>query len=624
MGWMQKLVSTYDNVAKQNAFTDSDNPLAEVGFIDKKAEVMVTLNRDGTFRSAERLPKDADNIINIPTTAEAESRTSSKLPAFPLFDQLVYLSGTGYSGKDAALHIAYEQSLRAWAEQPDAPEVLKIFHSYIAKGTLLKDLRLSGFKVDAEKDAKQLYCFRIIMEDGTNERIWQREDVRASWRKRSMELQGNQNLCYVEGQELPIPASHPKFAGNGKLISAKDDGTIFQYKGRFTQANEAVQVSYDASLKVINTLKWLLSRQGFNRYGMQAVSWSDSGGNLRLPIEDDGDVEDEDESATPQTFKEFGEKIRNALKGRRLELEGLRKDALEQVNILALVAATPGRISVTYYQELDISDYTDRLMNWYTGCSWGFTRFYGPKDNRKLWRGISTPTPAEIAKAVYGKRQADIARSDITFSKSATKVMRQLKIRLLHCMVDGAKLPKDLLMSAFHRVSAPQGFCDDSGKWQPFEWDLALSTYCAMLRKQQIENNERVMDVELDTSCTERSYLYGRLLAVVDAAERDALGRENYRETNAFRYMQIFRQRPFDTWAKLHSLALPYFAKLGSYSERYKRIIGEITALFEPGDFESSQPLDGRFLQGYYCQRQAMYTKKDDKQAADAIQPDNN
>lgn len=608
MGWMQRLVSAYDDASTRNAFTELKNPLVEVGFIEKRADVMVTLNRDGTFREAERLVKGDNDVINMPTTPEAESRTSSKLPPFPLFDGLVYMTD-GYDGKDAALHVAYVDALRAWAEQEDAPEALKVFYGYISRGCLLNDLISAGFKVEPQKEAKQLYCFRVIMEDGQNERIWQREDIRESWRRRSGALRGGERLCYVEGRQAPILQSHPKLFGNSKLISSQDDATIFQYKGRFTEPDEAVQVSYDASVKANNALLWLMKRQGFNRYGIQAVAWRDGGGRVTLPIADEG--EDDEGDTEPRTFAEFGVKIRGMLEGRRQAHDDCGQVASEKVSILALTAATPGRVSVTYYQELTDGDYVNRLIDWYTACSWGFSRFCGTKDDRRMWRGVSTPTPMEIAVAVYGKRLADTARSDLRNEKSATKIVRELKLRLLHCMVDGAALPKDLLLAAFHRVSAPQGFRDDNGKWLSYDWNLALSTYCAMLNKHLIDEGERVTDVVLDRSCTDRSYLYGRMLAVADMAERDALGRDNYRETNAFRYMQLFRQRPFATWTKLHTLALPYFAKLRGYSERYKRELGDIMVLFEPNDYESSKPLDGRYLQGYYCQRQAFYNNDD-------------
>lgn len=118
----------------------------------------------------------------------------------------------------------------------------------------------------------------------------------------------------------------------------------------------------------------------------------------------------------------------------------------------------------------------------------------------------------------------------------------------------------------------------------------------------------------LDENNNERNYLYGRLLAVADVTEYKATSREdgNWRQTNAVRYMQRFQQQPLDTWRKLHAIYLPpYFSKLKGRSARYAKLIDRITDKFQPGDMAKSTPLDGRFLEGYSCQKQALFLKKD-------------
>ena len=39
-------------------------------------------------------------------------------------------------------------------------------------------------------------------------------------------------------------------------------------------------------------------------------------------------------------------------------------------------------------------------------------------------------------------------------------------------------------------------------------------------------------------------------------------------------------------------------------------LIGSIKAMFKPGDFESDAALDGRYLLGYFAQRQYFYEQK--------------
>lgn len=124
--------------------------------------------------------------------------------------------------------------------------------------------------------------------------------------------------------------------------------------------------------------------------------------------------------------------------------------------------------------------------------------------------------------------------------------------------------------------------------------------------------------MSLDDTRNTRDYLYGRLLAIADVLEERALlDAEKNRPTNATRYMQQFSQRPFRTWKQIHELIIPYLMRQGEKASYYKSLIGQVEALFEPGDFISNKPLTGEYLLGYYCQRQKMWEKKDNSASDD-------
>ncbi len=62
----------------------------------------------------------------------------------------------------------------------------------------------------------------------------------------------------------------------------------------------------------------------------------------------------------------------------------------------------------------------------------------------------------------------------------------------------------------------------------------------------------------LDKEETNRSYLYGRLLAVADRIEyRTYDEKDKARVTNAKRYMSTFSQRPFETWKMIEEISSP-------------------------------------------------------------------
>lgn len=122
----------------------------------------------------------------------------------------------------------------------------------------------------------------------------------------------------------------------------------------------------------------------------------------------------------------------------------------------------------------------------------------------------------------------------------------------------------------------------------------------------------------LDEARTERDYLYGRLLAIADVLEERTISKtEKNRPTNATRYIQQFSQRPFRTWKQIHESLIPYLMRQGENASYYKKLIGEVEALFAPEDFICNSPLTGEYLLGFYCQRQKMWEKKESAFAAE-------
>jgi CRISPR-associated protein Csd1 len=116
--------------------------------------------------------------------------------------------------------------------------------------------------------------------------------------------------------------------------------------------------------------------------------------------------------------------------------------------------------------------------------------------------------------------------------------------------------------------------------------------------------------------CKERDYLYGRLLAVADMAEREAIPEKNRydRCTNAQRYMVAFQKRPYTTWLIIRNRIQPYLNKMKAYkSSIYQWEIDEIMDSMSVEEFSRNDPLNGTYLLGYSNQRRAGVYHKEDK-----------
>ena len=123
----------------------------------------------------------------------------------------------------------------------------------------------------------------------------------------------------------------------------------------------------------------------------------------------------------------------------------------------------------------------------------------------------------------------------------------------------------------------------------------------------------------LDENRNTRDYLYGRLLAIADRLEGQALYKaKEKRDTNAARFMQLFAEHPFKTWKQIELALTPYKARLRG-AHFYIKLIDGVMCKFSPEDFNSDKALTGEFLLGYHCQRADLW-----KEDTEEVEEDSN
>ena len=121
----------------------------------------------------------------------------------------------------------------------------------------------------------------------------------------------------------------------------------------------------------------------------------------------------------------------------------------------------------------------------------------------------------------------------------------------------------------------------------------------------------------LEPEKRDRSYQYGRLLAVMEKAEKDAYREVETRETNAIRMQSVFVQRPgYATKIIIDQLKNAYYPRLNPGQRNYyEKLIGEIMQVISEFDGEEfNKPLSETYILGYYLQKNDFYTKKGTKE----------
>lgn len=624
---------------------------------DKGDFVSARLARDGNGKLKSQ-------VTTIPATNDSATRTSSPV-AHPLADKLQYVAKDFFikSKNKKDVFDLFEKTLTDWCQSPFSHPKAQAVLRYTQKGTLTQDLINAGI-ILADETGNILYvknasdypdsilallvknggefdqgsafvAWEVINADIAQGDIttWKDDSLFTAWQNYYASFDSKEGFCHVTGEHKALASKHPnrvlKSASNAKLISA-NDMSGFTFLGRFTdddksiakQGYQAVNISAEVTEKAHAALAWLLTSQGHEESGQAMVAWAIDGSKIPQPYkpivpqamiedawsdfdsEEFADIDDSDEieeqSSKLHHHKDIGSQFAHNLKK---TMQGYRQKLTDndQISVISLDSATPGRMAVTYYYEAMPDDYLTAIADWYDNFAW--YAFYFDKETNQKHMTIQAPTPYQIAVSAYGSRVSDAVR-------------KQVVSQVLPVIVEGyyRQIPKTLMELCVKRACNPLGL-------ENWEWEQNLSVACSLYRGyyNRLKNDKkRSYTVALQENYTSRDYLYGRLLAIAEDIESLALyvAGEN-RVTTAQRYMQQFANRPFSTWRNIELSLDPYMKRLKNNRPDYlfnkQNLLNDVMSKFDINDFNNNTPLSGEFLLGYHCQKMAFYLAKQTK-----------
>ena len=545
----------------------------------------------------KKLYKHCDHVSEYKKKLNADKKTTkSRIKRWEDYEKKIKKIAS-YGKK----YDAYVAQLKNFDDSEFTTEQVKAIYQYVLKGTIADDLtnwNKNNPKNQINIKDKTNIIFQVQIPNIQQAKAWEDETLFSAWHqyyvaekgklaerkkraedelagkkrlpsaekkklKEDTKLQEKIALDYVSGSEQLTATSHPKkisnASGNSKLIS-DNDTTNYTFRGKFSDSSEAVAIGYETSQKAHQFLRYLINDRGY--YCGEQVILSFMIGSMEKPLPTP--IEDKSiwallQNSSVQTESDIRINLRadtgfDYAVALKKAIEGFgHGQALKQhakTAVLALDAATTGRLSITFYRELDRNEYLERVADWHSSCKW----------HQKFWDNlgeryspyIGAPSVDKIIEAVHGKPRGGK-------DESYTKIKKAARERLLRCIFDGAFLPKDYVVAAVRRATNPLAITKN-GKFDRNGFEQIASTACALVRKdfQQRKEEDYKLSIELDR--TDRDYLYGRLLGAADELEEYALYKKGNDRvaTAAIRHMQTFSQHPFRTWQTIHGCLNPY------------------------------------------------------------------
>jgi CRISPR-associated protein Csd1 len=645
MSWIQKLYETYEQCAGRADLSNTGSSLEPICHTSQQAHIEVSIDDKGAFLRANVVPK-GQGVTLVPCTEASAGRAGSKPVNHPLCDKLQYLAGdflkfggvvtSGFAGEPTEPHEIYLALLSDWANSPFTHPKIIAIQAYVKKGNFVGDLvrekilpinedgQLLAEWIGEKKEAPLIFGtmpngnspdgavvrWRVETPGEPLPETWKDQGLMDAWIGFYSGQKDSKGLCFVTGDILNLAEQHPAKLRHGadkaKFISSNDTSG-FTFRGRFIDADQACGVGFEVTQKAHNALRWLIARQAYHdkKTGQVIVAWAVTGKRIPDPLANSFDLfgvetdasDAKQEQVNPSDAGQaFGQRLAKLLAGYRADL-----GSTNEIVVMGLDSATPGRMAMTYYRELDHVEFLDRVEAWHKSHAW--YQNHG-QDFGKEVKFIGAPAPKDIAEAAFGSRNEKLLKATVE--------------RLLPCIIDGQLVPRDLVESVTQRACNRLGMerKKRNGKTYEDEWEKVLGIACALFKGY---HKKRGYQMALELNRTTRDYLYGRLLAIAENIEKFALDMtKESRDTTAAKLMQRFADHPNPTWRNIELSLVPYKSRLRSRAPGFlytrERQLDEVICLFQGDDFMDERKLSGEFLLGYHCQRQTLRTKPETEQ----------
>ncbi len=194
---------------------------------------------------------------------------------------------------------------------------------------------------------------------------------------------------------------------------------------------------------------------------------------------------------------------------------------------------------------------------------------------------------------------------------------------LFRAILSGGLYPASVYSTMLMRIRSESGQNTGTGSNKKLEENKLKRAFCirvgylkAYLRryyqKQNMTEKMEELTVSLNQKSTDTAYSLGRLFAVMEALQQKANGTSTIRS----RYFASASANPKLVFPTLLNLSQHHIAKIDGryYDKQMEAILSGVTEF--PAAFNLED--QGKFVLGYYHQREFIYTKKEDKELQEA------
>lgn len=618
---MTILRALYDRYERLAARGD----LPREGYTTERIAYVVTLDPDGVVAGITpwQAPDDKGKMRPRTMTVPRSFKRPGTIPkAFFLWDNSKYVLGVGVD-KETKSQATFPNHLAAFRELHQALLATTEDPGLLAIKRFLDDWTPERFDLPPFKPdmLEANFAFRLqgdVGDDGGPRFLHDRPEARRIWERHDVPAEDAANaMCLVTGEAGPIAGVHPAIKGvmggqsSGVSIVSFNKDAFTSYgkdQGGNAPVGRAVASGYVVALNALlasdsrnrvqiadaTTVFWAAPAASASQ---EDIDWLEelAGGALDPPpaptAEEEADLLKRTEAVNTRRLRDT---LAELAKGRPMAEIDPRLDPDTRFLVLGL-APNISRLSVRYWLDTTFGAFAANLAQ-----HWADTRI-----EPWPWRTAQPSVKALLVETAMLRKFDNIPNN--------------LTGELMRAVLSGGRYPRTLLAAVIGRMRADQ---EVNGR-------RAAICRAVLVRDLRVENNfpsrltsdqqKKEYLVSLDRDEKNPGYRLGRLFAVLESAQRAALGKIN--ATIRDRYYGAASATPAAVFPILmrtstHHLSVLRKGDKGGLSVWFDKEIGDI--LSEMGSvFPKSLAIEdqGRFAIGYYHQRAAGKTKGEDDAA---------
>lgn len=436
-------------------------------------------------------------------------------------------------------------------------------------------------------------------------------EIRKLWESDASQQSTPEMQCLVTGRIAPIARLHPDIKGvryaqpkGASLVSFNLDAFTSYQREKGANA----PISHHVVSAYTNAINYLLSHENPHRpilFGdMTVVYWADSADRryanafyALLSPEHQPDQGNEESQAgrkrdkgAEQTLRAVAEKVEQ---GKPIDIRALREGLDDSTRFYVLgLAPNATRLAVRFFLTEPFGVFAERIMQHYDDLSIVKEHTNQP--------GYLSPYRilAECVSPKVTQREEELKAS---WSLLGGALMRSILL--------GLPYPEGLYVAIINRIRHDT---DEEGKSRKITYARAAFIKAHLLRKYRYQESnpyQEALEMALNESYSHPAYVLGRLFALLEKAQIEAIGKE-VNATIKDRYFTSACASPASVFPVLLRLSQHHIAK-AEYGYVLDRKIQDLLGMLDAKPFPSRLNLDeqGIFVLGYYHQRAAFYTK---------------